>query len=117
MSLRHRYFALCVLGVATPYAFFVPWLLDHGLVPGAFIRDLAVNRVSLFFAADVVVSALVLFRFAWTEHRAGRLCRVWPVYAATLLAGVSCGFPLMLFMRQARTERATNRNTPDQPAG
>lgn len=116
MSLRYRYLALCILATVIPYAFFIPWLLDHGLAPGAFARDLAANRISLFFAADIVVSALVLFRFSWAERRAGRLPRIWPIYAATLLVGVSCGFPLMLFMRQGPTARTANRAGPDQPA-
>lgn len=116
MSVRYRYPALCFLGMLIPYAFFIPWLLEHGLAPGVFVHDLAANRVSIFFAADVVVSALVLFRFSWTERRAGRLPRIWPIYAATLLAGVSCGFPLMLFMRQGRIEQTVNRAGTDQPA-
>ncbi|MBB2200641.1 DUF2834 domain-containing protein [Gluconacetobacter tumulisoli] len=108
MPVRHLYLGLCVLGVVVPYAFFVPWLLDHGsgggMGGGRFLRDLAANRISLFCAADVVVSAIVLFRFAGVERRAGRLARVWPVYAATLLVGVSFGLPLMLYLRQVRME-------------
>ncbi|GBQ25764.1 DUF2834 domain-containing protein [Gluconacetobacter azotocaptans] len=106
MKIRHLYLGLCVPGVVVPYAFFLPWLLDHGLGGGRFLRDLAANRISLFCAADVVISAIVLFRFAGVERREGRLERLWPVYAATLLVGVSFGLPLMLYLRQVTMEGA-----------
>ena len=51
---------LCVLGLVLPYSQFVPWLLEHGLNITVFVRELFANRISAFFAMDVIVSAIVL---------------------------------------------------------
>lgn len=88
----------CVLGVVLPYASLVPWLAQHGLDVG--LRELLLTRIGAFFALDVVVSALVLFAFIFTERRALGIQRVWIPVIATFLVGVSLGLPLFLYMRQ-----------------
>jgi hypothetical protein len=100
MRLRHLYLFLCVLGVALPYASFVPWLAQHGLNIGLFGRELLLTRIGTFFALDVVVSAIVLFAFIFAERRALGIRYVWIPVIATFLVGVSLGLPLFLYMRQ-----------------
>ena len=100
MRLRHLYLFLCVLGVVLPYASFVPWLAQHGLDLGSFLRELLLTRIGAFFALDVVVSAIVLFAFIFTERRALGIRHVWIPVIATFLVGVSLGLPLFLYMRQ-----------------
>ena len=100
MRLRHLYLFLCVLGVVLPYASFVPWLAQHGLDIGMFVRELLLTRIGTFFALDVVVSAIVLFAFIFTERRALGIRHVWIPVIATFLVGVSLGLPLFLYMRQ-----------------
>ena len=100
MQLRHLYLFLCVLGVVLPYASFVPWLAEHGLDIGLFVRELLLTRIGSFFALDVVVSALVLFAFVFTERRTLGIRHVWIPVIATFLVGVSLGLPLFLYMRQ-----------------
>ena len=60
MKARHFYLVCCVLGLVLPYSQFVPWLLEHGFNLGLFFRELFANRISAFFAMDVIVSAIVL---------------------------------------------------------
>jgi Terpene cyclase DEP1 len=60
MKARHFYLVCCVLGLVLPYSQFVPWLSEHGLNVPVFCRELFVNRISVFFAMDVIVSAIVL---------------------------------------------------------
>jgi hypothetical protein len=100
MRLRHLYLFLCVLGVVLPYASIVPWLARHGLDIGLFLRELLLTRIGAFFALDVVVSALVLFAFIFTERRALGIRHVWIPVIATFFVGVSLGLPLFLYMRQ-----------------
>jgi hypothetical protein len=106
MSRSHLYWALCLPGVALPYAAFVPWLVEHGLAPGAFVAELFATRIGAFFGWDVIVSAIVLLAFASFEARrlGGRV--VWLTAAATVLVGVSLGLPLLLALRERHTERA-----------
>ena len=100
MRLRHLYVALCVLGVVVPYAQFVPWLSQHGLQVGFFVRELFATRVGAFFGLDVVVSAIVLFVFICAERKTVAVRHVWLPIIATLVVGVSLGLPLFLYMRQ-----------------
>jgi len=104
MRLRHLYLSLCVLGVVLPYSQFLPWVTEHGVDPGPFIRELAQNRLAAFFALDVVVSALALWIFVFSEGAARGIRHLWLPVAATLLVGVSFGLPLFLYMRQRRLD-------------
>jgi hypothetical protein len=100
MRLRHVYLGLCVLGVVVPYSQFIPWLMQHGLDMGLFMSELFTTRIGAFFAFDVVVSALALFVFVFTERTVARVRHVWLPVVATLVVGVSLGLPLFLYMRQ-----------------
>ena len=107
MKPKTIYLFLCILGFAAPYAAFVPWLAEHGLDGRLFLRHLFANRISAFFALDVVVSAVVLLRFAALESRRLRLNSRWIVLAATLLVGVSLGLPLFLYLRERQLEQGS----------
>src|ERR1700756_4226701 len=63
------YLLLSIVGFAAPYAAFLPWLAEHGPNGRLFVQHLFANRISAFFALDVVVSALVLLRFSTLESR------------------------------------------------
>jgi membrane associated rhomboid family serine protease len=106
MKVRHLYLGLCVLGLAIPNAFFLPWLGAHGPSPRRFITDLFSNGVSAFFGADVVISALVLAAFVLVEGARIALPRRWVPIVATCVVGVSFGLPLFLYQRQAHLDRA-----------
>jgi len=107
MRLRHLYLGLCVLGVVVPYAQFVPWLSQHGLQIGLFVRELFATRVGAFFGLDVVLSAIALFVFICAERKAVAIRHVWLPIIATLVVGVSLGLPLFLYMRQRVLDATT----------
>ena len=106
MKLRHFYLLLCVVGTALPYSQFIPWLTINGLDLLLFFRELFSTRISGFFGMDVIVSAAVLFTFVFVESRRLGLRHLWAPIVATLLVGVSLGFPLFLYMRQVHLEKA-----------
>ena len=107
MKPKTVYLFLCFVGFAAPYAAFVPWLAEHGPDGRLFLQHLFANRISVFFALDVVVSAVVLLRFATLESRRLRLHSRWIVLAATLLVGVSLGLPLFLYLRERQLEQGS----------
>jgi hypothetical protein len=109
MKARHFYLVCCVLGLALPYSQFVPWLLEHGLNLGLFFRELFANRVSGFFAIDVIVSGIVLIWFIQSEGKRLQVRLLWLPTVGTLIVGVSFGFPLFLFLRQVSLDRTTMR--------
>ena len=109
MKARHIYLVCCVLGLLLPYSQFVPWLLEHGLNVTAFCRELFANRISAFFAMDVIVSAIVLLCFIRIEGKRLQVRLLWLPVVGTLLAGVSFGFPLFLFLRQLSLDQTKAR--------
>ena len=109
MQPRHFYLVCCLLGLVLPYAQFVPWLLEHGLNVALLVRELFANRISAFFAMDVIVSAIVLIWFIQSEGKRLRVRLLWLPMVGTLLVGVSFGFPLFLFLRKATLDRTTAR--------
>jgi Protein of unknown function DUF2834 len=109
MKARHFYLVCCVLGLLLPYSQFVPWLLEHGSNITLFCRELFANRISSFFAMDVVVSAIVLLWFIQSEGRRLRVGLLWLPTVGTLVVGVSFGLPLFLFLREVTLDRTTAR--------
>ena len=58
MKPKTAYLALSILGAFLPYLKFVPWVAEHGLNGTLFVQELFVNRISAFFAMDVIVAAV-----------------------------------------------------------
>ena len=109
MKARHFYLICCVLGLLLPYSQFVPWVYEHGLNITLFSGELFANRISAFFAMDVIVSAIVLIWFIQTEGKRLQVRRLWLPTLGTLVVGVSFGFPLFLFLRQVTLDQTTAR--------
>jgi hypothetical protein len=75
---------------------FLPWLGQYGVDAPRFVAELFSSRVGAFFAWDVVISAVaVLLAVLLIPGITGAQRIV--VGAGTLLVGVSCGLPLLLF--------------------
>lgn len=102
--LQTTYLILCILGTILPYSQFVPFLLEYGLNLQLFFEQLFVNRVSSFFAMDLIVSSLVLWIFVFWEGSRLGMKNLWVYIASNLLVGVSLGLPLFLLMRQRKLE-------------
>jgi hypothetical protein len=102
MKRNHIYLLLALIGALIPYFHFGPWLLEHGLDMRLFFRQVHANRVSEFFAADVVVSAAVVLIFLIYERR--KLHGLWWVpLLALLIFGVSVSLPVLLYLRDGNT--------------
>jgi hypothetical protein len=106
MKLRHLYLLLAVIGLVLPYSQFVPWIAEHhALNMHLFVRDLFANRISAFFAMDVVVSAIALIVFIRTEGKRLGVRLLWLPIVSVFLVGVSLGLPLFLCLRQLQLDR------------
>ncbi len=111
MKLRHLYLVFCLLGLLLPYSQFVPWIIEHhALNMPLFMRDLFANRISAFFALDVIVSAIVLLLFIQSEGRRLRVRLLWLPMLGTVFVGVSLGLPLFLYLRQSKLDRTAVEN-------
>ena len=80
--------------------------MENGLNTSLLLNQLFANRISAFFATDVIVSAVVVFVLVMFER--SRLGNKWwlPVLAV-LTVGVSLGLPLALYLREVTTESRT----------
>lgn len=103
--MRWLYLSLAVVGTLLPYSQFVPWLAEHGLNVRLLFTQLFLGHVSAFFGLDAIVSALVLFVFIFHEGTRRKMRMLWLPVAATCLVGVSCGFPLFLYLRETQAGR------------
>lgn len=104
MKPKSVYLALCVAGTVLPYSQFLPFLREHGLDVRLFLEQLFANRISGFFAWDVIVSAIVLWVFVLVEGGRAGVRHLWAPIAASLAVGVSLGLPLFLYQRERRIE-------------
>lgn len=111
MKPKNLYLILCLAGAVIPYAVFIPWLLAEGLNIKLFVQQLFANRISVFFALDVIVSAVVVLAFAHVEQRRWRLRWAWIVVPAVLLVGVSFALPLCLWLREGSREMLSQAKT------
>jgi hypothetical protein len=97
---KNVYLALCILGAVVPYSQFIPWLIENGFNASLFLHQLFANRISAFFAWDVLISALVVVGFVRSEGKRSGVQLVWLPILGVLTVGVSFGFPLFLYLRE-----------------
>lgn len=112
MKPNTMYLALCVVGAVVPYVAFVPWVMVHGLDLRLFVQELFANRISMFFGLDVIVSAVVVFRFVDIERGRLSLPLWWLPLVAVLCVGVSLGLPLLLYLREVALEQRQSMPLP-----
>jgi hypothetical protein len=105
MNTKRIYIVLCVLGFAVPYYFFVRFVAEHGLHLSVLVRQMFANPISSFFAADVIVSSLVLWAFMYQEMRKRSIKLWWVCIIANLAVGVSLALPLFLLLRETQIEK------------
>jgi len=98
MKPKNIYLLLSIVGAAVPYWAFIPWLFHAGASPGLLIRELFANRISTFFALDVMISAIVLLGFIRVEGSRNGIRHTWLPTLATVCVGVSLGLPMFLYM-------------------
>jgi hypothetical protein len=94
-----------IAGTLIPYAPFVSRLGAHGLnLRRLLVEEILATRISVFFALDVIVSAVVVVVFAGVEGQRMKLRFRWRLLPALLLVGVSLALPLLLYLRSALDE-------------
>lgn len=97
---RQLYLAGAVVGIVLPYAYFLPFLLEHGLDVGLLFSQLFASHISAFFGVDVIVSTLVLWVFVFAEGRRLGMRHLWVYVLCNLTVGVSLALPLFLYVRE-----------------
>ena len=107
--LQNIYLLLCVLGFALPYSQFIPFLTEHSLNLNLFFEQLFANRISAFFAMDLLISSITFWMFLYWEGSRLKMSNLWVYVVCNLTVGLSLGFPLFLLMRQRKLEQVLNQ--------
>jgi hypothetical protein len=102
MTMKNLYLFLAVIGLALPYYFFVSFLIENGLDVELLVEQLFANRISTFFAVDLIITAIVFLAFAYQESKKWQMSNWWAYVIATLVVGPSFAFPLFLYFREQR---------------
>jgi len=95
---------LALAGLFLPYYFFGLFLIANGPNLKLLFQQLFANHISIFFAVDLVITAIVFWIFLYQEARKYRVKNWWAFIVATLVVGPSFALPLFLYFRQARIE-------------
>jgi hypothetical protein len=101
---QYLYLALCILGTALPCSQLLPFLREHGPNVSLIVEQLFANRISSFFGVDVIISSVVLWVLVLTEGRREHMRHLWIYIVCNLLAGVSLGLPLFLYIRERKID-------------
>jgi hypothetical protein len=100
--MKALYLALAAAGAILPYSRFIPWVQEHGVDVPLLVHELWSTRIGAFFGLDVVISAIVLIVFVVRDGARQGVRHLWLPILATCVIGVSCGFPLYLYLRETR---------------
>lgn len=100
-ALRNVYLIAAIAGLAVPYFFFGRFLLLQGLDLALLVQYLFANNILTFFAADLIITAIVFFVWSYREAQVG-MRPWWTFVVATVLVGPSFSLPLFLYCREVR---------------
>lgn len=100
MKMRNLYLALFIVGTVVPYYYFVLFLIDHGWNYHLLVTQMFSNHISSFLSWDVIISAVVLLLFIFSDISRETIKYLWISIIATIFIGVSSGLPLFLYLRE-----------------
>ena len=100
ISIRYVYLALAVIGAVLPMSYFVVWFQEFGWSLSGIIRAWNVNDATTGMVYDLTVSAIALTIWVVAETVQNRNWSGLLAIPATFMIGVSCGFPLYLYLRR-----------------
>jgi hypothetical protein len=94
------YVGLAVVGGIIPNVLFIPLLVEHGIQPGLFVRQLFATTPATIFVADVLYAAAIFILFVFVEGRRLGMKHLWLPVVLTFGIGLGCGLPAFLAMRE-----------------
>ena len=94
------YLLTAIAGLALPWYFFLDFLMENGFDIALFAQQLFANRISTFFAVDLIIAALVFLLYLCIEERRRPHSRWWLIALATAAIGPSFAIPLYLYLRE-----------------
>jgi len=97
--MKTLYLLLAIVGLVVPYYFLAAFLLEHGFDLAPLVQQLFANRISTFFAVDLIIASLVFWVYVYQESARQQMPNAWLFILASLLVGLSFALPLFLYFR------------------
>ncbi|MBL6691012.1 MAG: DUF2834 domain-containing protein [Pseudomonadales bacterium] len=94
------FLACTILGTVIPYAFFLDYFADEGIVITSFVGALFANGAAGGFTADLLVSSFVFWGYLFWRQAD----RIWLFILLNLTIGLSCALPLYFYFQAAFEE-------------
>ncbi len=101
--LKHVYLLLFILGSVVPTWYFVRFLQEGSLAPGAFIQGVFGTNPAANFGSQVLISVAVFWVFMFAESRGTHLRRNILLMILTFAVGLSSSLPLYLYLRERKS--------------
>lgn len=97
---------MTVAGTVIPYAFFIPWVLEHDFnILLLFVQNTE-TVAGRFFTADLVLTGLALVIYILVRERRRHVPCYGLALLGTLLVGISCGLPLYYYLEERSKRRS-----------
>ena len=97
--LKNFYLIMAILGTLIPWAFFANFFATEGLNLPLFITSLFSNGAAGGFSADVLISIVVFWVWAYTDAQTNKVARWWLIFPAGFTVGLSLALPLYLYLK------------------
>lgn len=98
------YLTLAVLGAVLPYSAFGPLILEAAPL-GVWIEQVLGPPAARGFTFDLFVSAATFLVWSFLDARSRRFPRWWRIPLVMTTIGLSCAFPLYLWLRERHATR------------
>lgn len=98
--MKNMYLVAAIVGAILPYIFFVQFFADQGVNLPAFVQGLFANGAAGGFTADLLISSVVFWWWAYRDAQARSISRWWVIIPVNILIGLSCALPLYLYLRE-----------------
>jgi len=102
--MKQLYLVLAIAGAVGPYIFFAQFMGSADPSLGAFVSQLFATPPAAGFTTDLLITSAAFWIWSFQEAQRRGMRRWWGYVVVNLLIGLSCAFPLFLYMRVRASE-------------
>ena len=99
--MKNLYLFLAVIGAVIPMTQLIPWIQSEGLNLAGSITALFASLPAAGFTLDLLITSLTFWLFIYVEIKT-LSAKFIGLVLVNLLIGLSCAFPLFLYLRTAK---------------
>jgi len=113
--MKNVYLTLAIIGFILPNILVTMVSIDTGNIllytnPLETVNGMFSNNISGAFMIDLLFTVLVFMLWSFKESKKYNIKFTWLVWASTFLFGLAGGFPLFLYLREAKLKNKVAQN-------